>query len=67
MRRLLAICGLLVAVAASSFPAFAEKRVALVIGEDVYRNLPLGINGARGPLRGRVIPTRPMHCALFPR
>jgi formylglycine-generating enzyme required for sulfatase activity/uncharacterized caspase-like protein len=40
MRKWFAVFGLLFVLAATAYPAFAENRVALVIGENVYRNLP---------------------------
>jgi len=50
MRRLVITVGVLVSVASSVLPAWAAKRVALVIGNDNYRNVPKlqkAVNDAR--------------------
>lgn len=50
MRRLLILLAALAAAALSAAPAFAGKRVALVIGNNDYRNVPKlqkAVNDAR--------------------
>jgi hypothetical protein len=39
MQRFVAIFSLLMALGATAFPAFAENRVALVIGENAYEHV----------------------------